>query len=147
MIFIDTLGIYAFLDGDDPGHASAKECWFRLLDSGAPLLTTNYVINESCAPAQHRLGIGVVRAIQEETLPLLQIGVHALAIAVLLAARRRKLSLVDCCSFSVMRRESVRLSSRSTAASPGKASSFRIGRPTPTCRWDAVTWTWRRCAQ
>ena len=44
-----------------------------------------------------------VRAIQEDILPLLQTewtdkDVH------LLAARRRKLSLVDCCGFSVMRR-------------------------------------------
>lgn len=108
MIFVDTSAIYALLDRDDCKHPLARETWFELLQSGMPMFTTNYVVVESCALAQNRLGLDAVRAIQDDILPALELqwideAGHALAIAALLAAARRKLSLVDCSSFSMMR--------------------------------------------
>lgn len=108
MTFIDTSAIYAVLDRSDANHEAARTCWLRLLESGDPLFTTNYVLVESCALAQSRLGIEAVRAIEEDLLPVLEIvwveeSVHSTAMTALLAARRRRLSLVDCVSFAIMR--------------------------------------------
>ena len=73
-----------------------------------PLFTTNYVVVESCALAQSRLGLDAVRSIHEELLPVMEIvsidqTTHSLAMTALLSAQRRKLSRVDCVSFAVMR--------------------------------------------
>ena len=58
--------------------------------------------------AQHRLGVDAVRALVRDVIPLLDVvyvdeTTHAAAVAGLLAAGRRHLSLVDCASFEVMR--------------------------------------------
>ena len=108
MTFVDTSAIYAILDRSDANHETAKTCWFALLDSNDPLFTTNYIVVESCALAQSRLGMDAVRSIQEELLPVMEVvwvdeATHSLAMTALLAAQRRKLSLVDCVSFAVMR--------------------------------------------
>ena len=108
MIFVDTSAIYAVLDRNDRNHEAAKREWFSLVDGGARMFTTNYVLVECCALAQSRLGAEAVRAIQEDMLPLIDLvwvdeTIHAQAMAALLAARRRRLSLVDCCSFVAMR--------------------------------------------
>lgn len=108
MNFVDTSAICAILDRNDANHESAKTSWSTLLDSGHPLFTTNYVVVESCALAQSRLGLDAVRVIQEDLLPVMKIvwvdeATHSLAMTALLAAQRRKLSLVDCASFAVMR--------------------------------------------
>jgi predicted nucleic acid-binding protein len=113
-VFIDTSAIYAILDRSDQNHASARDAWLRLLDADLSLFTTNYVLVESCALAQSRLGIEAVKAIQEEIAPAIGIdwideAAHSLASAVLLSARRRKLSLVDCASFGAMRRAGARV--------------------------------------
>ena len=113
MTFVDTSAIYAVLDRDDHEHNLAKETWGLLLDSQETMLTSNYVLVECCALAQHRLGLEAVRAIEEEMRPMIKVQwvdeqVHRIAMAALLAARRRKLSLVDCSSFEVMRQRQVR---------------------------------------
>lgn len=108
MTFVDTSAIYAILDRSDSNHESAKNCWFALIDAKEPLFTTSYVVVESCALAQSRLGLEAVRAISEELLPVIEIvwidqPIHTGAMTALLAAQRRKLSLVDCVSFAVLR--------------------------------------------
>jgi len=85
-------------------------CWLALLESNEPLFTTNYIVVESCALAQSGLGLEAVRSIQEEILPVMEIAwaddaTHSLGMTALLAAQRRKLSLVDCVSFAIIRRE------------------------------------------
>lgn len=114
MTFVDTSAIYAVLDRSDANHEAARDCWFRLLESGDPLFTTNYVLVESCALAQSRLGLDAVRSIQDDLLPVIEIAwvdeaTHALAMTALLAAQRRKLSLVDCVSFAVMRQRGAQM--------------------------------------
>lgn len=108
MTFVDTSAFYALLDRSDANHEIAKTCWFALLDRNNPLFTTNYVVVESCALAQSRLGLEAVRAFSEELLPVMEIvwvdePTHSIAMAALLAAQRRKLSFVDCVSFAVSR--------------------------------------------
>lgn len=54
------------------------------------------------------MGLEAVRSINEELLPVIETVwvdelVHSMAMAALVAAQRRKLSLVDCVSFVVLR--------------------------------------------
>jgi len=108
-IFVDTAALYAFLDADDANHAECEREWRRLLEHGEPLVTSNYVVVETCALVQHRLGVQAVRDLQEVMLPALQVlwvdeQAHREAVSALLTAGRRELSLVDCASFGLMRK-------------------------------------------
>lgn len=112
-VFTDTSGIYALLDASDMNHAAAAQTWAVLLRNDFGLITTNYVVLETIALLQNRLGIQAVRVFQESILPLLRVEwileqTHAAGFEALLAAGRRKLGLVDCVSFQVMRMNGVR---------------------------------------
>jgi uncharacterized protein len=77
------------------------------------LLSHNYVLLETTALAQRRLGLEAVRALRDELVPVLAIewvepSRHAEALAALVAAARREVSLVDHVSFELMRRRNVR---------------------------------------
>ncbi len=111
MIFIDTSAFYAVMDRDDEFHKQAKASWTKILseESDEQLITSNYVLVESFALLQSRLGLSAVRTFYEDILPVVQAHWisqedHAGAIQTVLAAGRRRLSLVDCSSFHVMRR-------------------------------------------
>ena len=80
----------------------------ELLAGDEALLTSNYVLVETCALLQRRHGIGYVRRLQTEAVPVLRVAwvtseQHEAALSGLLAANRRDLSLVDCTSFVLMR--------------------------------------------
>ncbi|MBI4826735.1 MAG: PIN domain-containing protein [Nitrospirae bacterium] len=107
-IFIDTSAFFALLDSDDANHKKAKNVWDTVLGPENVLVTSNYILVESFALIQHRLGMGAVSAFQEDILPVINIewinsGVHRSGVSALLAASRRKLSFVDCTSFEVLR--------------------------------------------
>jgi predicted nucleic acid-binding protein len=107
-IFIDTSGFIAVLDMDDANHTATAEIWQNILTSTETLVTTNYVLVETSALVQNRLGMAAVKVFQEDIAPVLQIEwidntVHHAAVGIMLAAERKKLSLVDCVSFETMR--------------------------------------------
>jgi predicted nucleic acid-binding protein len=107
-VFIDTSGLLSVLDKADESHTHAVESWTEILLSDESLVTTNYIILEMFALAQHRFGMKALKLLQEDVLPALQVewidaAVHAAAVGILFAASRRKLSLVDCVSFETMR--------------------------------------------
>ena len=111
-VFVDTSALYAVLDRDDANHASAREAWARLLRESVNLSTTNYVLVETSALLQRRLGIAALRAFHEDIVPLLRIDwigrqQHHAGMEAVLAATRKKLSAVDCVSFQIMRENSV----------------------------------------
>ena len=75
---------------------------------GFPLWTTNYVILESTALLQNRIGMEAVQNFHRNLVPLLHVKwidpqLHADALAIYLATNQRRLSLVDCSSFTAMR--------------------------------------------
>jgi len=107
-IFIDTSGFIAVLDKDDAYHAMAAKTWMDILTSEETLVTTNYALVETCALVQNRFGMRAIKVFQEDIVPVLRIEwidktVHHAAMQVMLAAQRKKLSLVDCVSFEIMR--------------------------------------------
>lgn len=109
IIFVDTSAFFALLDRDDANHQKAKKTWSDLLNPENTFITSNYVIVESFALIQHRLGLEAVRGFYEDLLPLINVewvdeSMHKSAVSALLAASRRKLSFVDCVSFETMRR-------------------------------------------
>lgn len=114
MVLVDTSALLAILDGDDANHGKAWEVWQDLLTLDATLLCSNYVLLETCALVQHRLGLEALSTFQTDVASVLSIQwvdaqVHAAAIAAQLIARRRKLSLVDCVSFAIARRSGVEI--------------------------------------
>jgi predicted nucleic acid-binding protein len=107
-IFIDTSALYALLDRDDDNQEDAKTAWTKILNAENILVTSNYVLVETFALLQNRLGVGAVRAFQEDIVPIVNIEfvnpeTHRSGTAALLASSKRNLSLVDCISFEIMR--------------------------------------------
>jgi len=108
-IFIDTSAFLSVLDADDENHLKAKKKWEDLIFRDHVLICSNYVLVETFALIQHRLGIEAVRAFQEDVAPLLTIEwvnepIHHVGVVGMLASGRRRVSLVDCISFDIMRR-------------------------------------------
>jgi uncharacterized protein len=107
-VYIDSSAFLAVLNSDDRFHAPARRRWEQLIESGAPLFCNNYVLVETLAVLQNRLGMEAVIAFQSDVVPVLVTlwvdkDLHRRAVSALLTAQRRRLSLVDCASFESMR--------------------------------------------
>ncbi len=110
-VFVDTSALYAVLDRDDSNHGSAAETYLALLQRTS-LLTHAYVVVETTALVQRRLGMEAVRALVDDMLPAFDVAfvdesLHQAASAAMLAGGARDVSLVDWTSFELMRRLSV----------------------------------------
>jgi predicted nucleic acid-binding protein len=111
--FVDTSAFFALLDDDDAHRERARTHLRDVIETGADLLTHEYVVVETTALVQRRLGLEVLRRFVDDRLPLVEIAwvdeaLHGEAREALLAAGRRNVSLVDWTSFLVMRRLGVR---------------------------------------
>jgi len=106
-VFVDTSALYALLDRDDENHPAAAAAFPALLDREA-LLTHGYVVVETTALVQRRLGMEAVRALVDDMLPAFELvfvdePLRQAAVAALLASGARDVSLVDWTSFELMR--------------------------------------------
>jgi predicted nucleic acid-binding protein len=111
-VFVDTSGFYAVLDSTDPFHMDARAAFERAEREKWTLRVTNYVIHETWALTQHRLGWGAVDDFLDVMLPLCQLEfvdavLHALGAARCRQSRLRHLSLTDCISLEFMKREGI----------------------------------------
>jgi predicted nucleic acid-binding protein len=107
-VFVDTSGFYAVLDAEDPFHEVARTGFERAERERWQLVTTNYVVHETWALVQHRLGWNAVEDFLDVMLPLCRVefvdeALHSRAARRCRQSRRRDLSLTDCLSFEVMR--------------------------------------------
>ncbi len=107
-VFIDTSAFYALMDRSDSYHQSASRLWTHFLDKGYELKTSNYVTVETLALLQNRLGFEAADLWSRDVLGIVESiwiheVLHNLAFEIWLSLGRRKLSLVDCASFVVMR--------------------------------------------
>ena len=73
IVFVDTSAFYAVLDQDDINHKRAKNAWTDLLAGDARLLTNNYVLLETGALVQKRLGPAALRLFYQDVVPLLAV--------------------------------------------------------------------------
>lgn len=110
--FIDTSAFLALLAQNDPQHENAVKRYRTLLETPYSLVTTNYVVVESIALTQNRMGLEAVKTLLNDILPSvdvlwLDITLHAQAILTLLTANRRALSIVDCSSFVFMHSQNI----------------------------------------
>jgi len=108
-VFVDSSAFLAVLDADDENHPLARQIWEKILTTDTVLITTSYVLVETYALVQRRLGMDALRAFHEDIVPLLRIEwvgeeLHQRGADALLTANSRNLSLVDCTSFAAMRR-------------------------------------------
>lgn len=108
-VFVDTSAFLALLDADDDWHQRAVDTWTRLTDAEAELTTSNYVVLETNALVQRRLGMEALRVFTVEVLGgvtvfYIERALHDAAAAAQLLAGQRGLGLVDCTSFQLMSR-------------------------------------------
>jgi predicted nucleic acid-binding protein len=108
MILIDTSAFLALLDMKDIYHERATQKWITLLREGQECITNNYIVLESIAVIQKRLGLEAIQELTENILEHLQIiwvdeAQHRQALETVIFINRRQLSLVDCTAFQTMR--------------------------------------------
>lgn len=107
-VFVDTSALFALQDAGDLFHQDAVKIFNQLATQAAELITTSYVLIETVALTQRRLGLQAVKDFIQNLEPLLSVvwiteDLHRKAEALLLHMDRRQVSLVDCASFVVMR--------------------------------------------
>lgn len=109
-VFVDTSALYALLVRTEVVHPSATGIFQELVTREVRLVTTNYVLLESTALLQRRIGLTAVRDLHQVLVPWLGVRwvtepVHDRAMHRLVQMDRRRVSLVDCTSFVVMESE------------------------------------------
>ena len=113
-VFIDTSAFYTLMDRSDRNHSRAADIWPALLEGPGGLFTSNYVIVETFALLQNRIGFDSANVFRRDVLGPVRVlwvdgDVHRRAVELWLSFGRRKLSLVDCASFALMRRRGMDL--------------------------------------
>ena len=107
MIFLDTSAIFALADARDANHDQARQLFDQALRTGQEILVHNYVVVESAALLQSRLGLNISLRFLDEAqafhIHWISSTDHQQAVALLNDRSKRELSLVDCVSFVVMR--------------------------------------------
>lgn len=111
-VFCDSSAFYALMDVSESVHRSVAQAWERLIVDGHRLVTSNYVITETIALTQARIGLKAVHAFLERVEESVETAwvdrtLHEAAVQELFAHNRRRLSLVDCTSFALMRRHRI----------------------------------------
>ena len=107
-VFVDTSAFYALMDRSDKNYEQAAALWKYLVEKDLYLNTSNYVIVETLAILQSRLGFEAANLWYRDVLSLAEVlwiegSIHNLAHELWLGLGRRKLSFVDCVSFVTMR--------------------------------------------
>jgi predicted nucleic acid-binding protein len=111
MIFLDTSAIYALADKADPNHITAYKKFDLASKSGETFLLHNYVLVESAALLQSRLGLQSALLFLEDAqrfeVEWVDSDLHEEAAKELKRIGKRGIGLVDCTSFFVMRRRGI----------------------------------------
>ena len=111
---MDTSALYALLVRSEQGHAEVSSALDQLLKAGRELVTSNYVLVETDALLQRRIGLDAVHDLDTHLVPLLAVRwvdetQHARGMERMRRSNRRGLSLVDCTSFTLMDAEGIEI--------------------------------------
>lgn len=109
-LFVDSSGILALADRDDPAHAGVVEAF--ALGRSEVLSTHAYVVVETLAVARRRYGPEVAANLIDRVFPALAVApvdaeLHRAALSAFRDAIESSVSLVDRTSFALMRREGI----------------------------------------
>ncbi len=112
MTLVDSSAFYAYLDRRDRNHDRARATFAALLEAGDELVAHNYIVVESSALIQRRLGGEAVRVFLDDVLPPVRVlwidePTHRQATAAMLGSLGRSVSLVDWTSFVMMREHGI----------------------------------------
>lgn len=111
MIFLDTSALYALADRADHNHLQAKALFEKALRDGEVFLVHNYVIVETVALIHHRLGFISSKKFLHDTTAFeivwIDTFLHEMGMKSFLQHGKRKLSFVDCISFTAMRQKGI----------------------------------------
>lgn len=111
MIFVDTSALYALADRADRNHDEARLRFSAALNAAEGLLTHNYVLVESIALIQSRIGtaaaLDLASTADNFEIEWVDAKLHQEATRALARSPRRKISFVDQVSFLVMRGRNV----------------------------------------
>ena len=108
IVFADTSGIFAALVRNDSNHEPARATLAGLLDDPEiTIATTDFVLLETMALLQARVGLNAALQFERDLRPVLDITwvdeiLYARAVRRLALRQRRRVSLVDCLSFVTM---------------------------------------------
>ncbi len=107
-VVVDMSALYALLSASDINHERARRAFLSLLDADTDFIVPSYVLVESAALVQARMGLDAAKTLMETvrsaaTIFWVEEGVHWEAWDLLVGRSRRKLSLVDCATIVVAR--------------------------------------------
>jgi predicted nucleic acid-binding protein len=107
LIFVDTSAFYALADAGDPHHSDARRFLSALLEREEEFFTHNYVLVETMALIQNRMGAEAALQFAASAaafeIEWVDRALHESALRAMKRARRRKVSFVDQVSLLVMR--------------------------------------------
>jgi predicted nucleic acid-binding protein len=106
-VFADTSSLYAAIVRSEERHRECLALFEKLLEGGRTIQTTSYVVLETTALLQHRIGLDPVRDFDQRVIPLINVhwvssDLHRRGVRRLLRENKRTLSLTDCVSFEFM---------------------------------------------
>ena len=133
-LFVDTSAFYALLVKSEADHSAVRRAFAQAAESGRRMVTTSYVVVESSALLQHRIGLAPVRDLTDRVLPLVETVYvderrHQRGVDRLFRMDRRNVSLVDAVSFETMEDEGI---SEVLGLDPDfEAEGFRLLPPRP----------------
>ncbi|MFZ5885719.1 MAG: type II toxin-antitoxin system VapC family toxin [Chloroflexota bacterium] len=112
MIYVDTSALLALVNEDDPAHDQAMRTWQRLIEEEEYLVCNNYVLVESIALIQRRIGLEAVSILHNDIIPFIEVEwldeqIHNAIVKAVIKTNRRQISFVDNASFDTMRRHNI----------------------------------------
>ncbi|HMV95097.1 MAG TPA: PIN domain-containing protein [Anaerolineales bacterium] len=113
MIYVDTSAFLAICNPEDPSYQIALDTWKNLIEKGERLASNNYVLVESIALIQNRVGLEALSILHNDIIPFLEIewldeSLHNGVMDQVITGNRRQISMVDYSSFATMKRHNIR---------------------------------------